>query len=154
MACLQSAEPSVLVSCRDNEKRGSSYRVGAVSTAAVKHAGSKGVSWANGRSLSYSDRFSFWRASAVQAAELQVIAGGGIAAALNEIAVLFERASGHKVVIRYGTAPELIKMAASDVRFDLGVAPQDVWTDAAARAQLQDILQAGWANGISRHSTK
>ena len=75
-------------------------------------------------------------ASAVQAAELQVIAGGGIAAALNEIAVLFERASGHKVVIRYGTAPELIKMAASDVRFDLGVAPQDVWTDAAARAQL------------------
>ncbi len=75
-------------------------------------------------------------ASAVQAAELQVIAGGGIAAALNEIAVLFERASGHKVVIRYGTAPELIKMAASDIRFDLGVAPQDVWTDAAARAQL------------------
>jgi molybdate transport system substrate-binding protein len=75
-------------------------------------------------------------ASAVQAAELRVIAGGGIAAALNEIAALFERASGHKVVIRYGTAPELIKMAASGVPFDLGVVPQDVWTDAAARTQL------------------
>jgi molybdate transport system substrate-binding protein len=74
--------------------------------------------------------------SAVQAAELQVIAGGGIAGPLNEIATLFERASGHKLVIRYGTAPELIKMATSGVPFDLGVVPQDVWKDAAARAQV------------------
>src|SRR5260370_10645983 len=78
-------------------------------------------------------------ASAMQAAELQVIAGGGVAAALNEIALLFERASGHTVVIRYGTAPELIKMAASGVRFDLAVAPQDVWNDVAARAQLAPV---------------
>jgi molybdate transport system substrate-binding protein len=75
-------------------------------------------------------------AAAVQAAELQVIAGGGITAALNEIAAMFERASGHKVVIRYGTAPELIKMATSGVPFDLGVVPRDVWKDAAARAQV------------------
>jgi molybdate transport system substrate-binding protein len=75
-------------------------------------------------------------AAAVQAAELQVIAGGGITAALNEIAAMFERASGYKVVIRYGTAPELIKMATSGVPFDLGVVPRDVWKDAAARAQV------------------
>jgi molybdate transport system substrate-binding protein len=74
--------------------------------------------------------------SIVQAAELQVIAGGGIAAPLNEIASLFERASGHKIVIRYGTTPELIKMATSGVQFDLGVVPEDVWKDAAARAQV------------------
>jgi molybdate transport system substrate-binding protein len=75
-------------------------------------------------------------ASAVQAAELQVIAGGGIAGPLNEIATLFERAFGHTLVIRYGTTPELIKMATSGVPFDLGVVPQDVWKDAAARAQV------------------
>jgi len=75
-------------------------------------------------------------ASAVQAAELQVIAGGGIAGSLNEIASLFERASGHKIVVRYGTTPELIKMATSGVQFDLGVVPHVVWKDAAARAQV------------------
>src|SRR4029453_9945483 len=49
---------------------------------------------------------------------------------------LFERASGNKVVIRYGTAPELIKMATSGAAFDVGVVPQDVWKDAAARARV------------------
>ncbi len=72
-------------------------------------------------------------ASAAQTAELQIIAGGGIAAPLNVIASGFERASGHKLVIRYGTTPELIKMATGGP-FDLGVVPQDVWKDAAARA--------------------
>ena len=74
--------------------------------------------------------------SAVEAAELHVIAGGGIAGPLNEIAARFERASGHKVVIRYGTAPELIKLATSGVPFDIAVVPQDVWKDAGARAQV------------------
>jgi molybdate transport system substrate-binding protein len=72
----------------------------------------------------------------VQAAELQIIAGYGIAGPLNDIAAQFERISGHKIAIRYGTAPELINMATSGAPFDLGVVPQAVWKDAAARAQI------------------
>ena len=59
--------------------------------------------------------------STVAAAELQVIAGGGIAGPLKEIVTQFENNSGHRIVIRYGTAPDLIKMATAGDPFDLGV---------------------------------
>ena len=69
------------------------------------------------------------------AADLQVIAGAGIAAPLKEIVAQFEKTTGHKLVIRYGTTPELIKMATSGP-FDLAVVPVDVMRNDAARARI------------------
>jgi hypothetical protein len=39
----------------------------------------------------------------VQAAELQILAGGAMAGPLTELAGPFESASGHKLVFRFGT---------------------------------------------------
>jgi molybdate transport system substrate-binding protein len=69
------------------------------------------------------------------AADLQVIAGAGIAAPLKEIVAQFEKTTGHKLAIRYGTTPELIKMATSSP-FDLAVVPVDVMRNDAARAKV------------------
>jgi molybdate transport system substrate-binding protein len=97
--------------------------------------------------------------SAVNAAELQVIAGGGIATPLKVIAAHFESASGHQLVIRFGTTPELIKMAATGGPVDLCVVPQDVLKDAAARAQFAqgptpDVARVGLAVAVRMGAPK
>jgi molybdate transport system substrate-binding protein len=72
----------------------------------------------------------------VLAANLQVIAGGGIAGALNELVKQYESATANKVTVRYGTTPELIKMATSGDPFDLTVVPSEFFKDEAARAKV------------------
>lgn len=72
----------------------------------------------------------------VQAAELQVLAGGAMTAPLKELGSQFESASGHKLVFRFGTTPELIKLAVSGGPFDLGIVPREVLRDAQAQAQF------------------
>jgi molybdate transport system substrate-binding protein len=72
----------------------------------------------------------------VPAVELQILAGGGIAGPLREIAAQFEGASGHQLVLRFGTTPELIKLATTGGPFDLAVVPREVFKDAAAQARF------------------
>jgi molybdate transport system substrate-binding protein len=84
----------------------------------------------------------------LQAAELQILAGGGMTAPLKELGAQFESASGHKLVFRFGTTPELIKLATSGGPFDLGVVPREVFKDAGAQAQFvsgptTDIARVG-----------
>jgi molybdate transport system substrate-binding protein len=84
----------------------------------------------------------------VRAAELQVLAGGAMTVPMKEIAAQFESATGHKLVFRFGTTPELIKLATTGGPFDLGVVPREVFKDAAAQAQFMsgatiDIARVG-----------
>jgi molybdate transport system substrate-binding protein len=72
----------------------------------------------------------------VQAAELRVLAGGAMTKIWGEVKPKFEQASGHKLIIRFGTTPELIKLATTGGPFDLGVVPQAVFNDAAAQARF------------------
>ncbi len=82
-----------------------------------------------------------------QAAELQILAGGAMTAPMKDLATRFEKTSGHKIVIRFGTTPELIKMVTTAGPFDIAVVPVDVLKDAAARAQVAsgptDIARVG-----------
>jgi molybdate transport system substrate-binding protein len=67
-----------------------------------------------------------WGSADVQAAEVQVLAGGAMTAAIKQLGAQFESASGHKLVIRFGTTPELIKLATTGGPFDVGIVPQEV----------------------------
>jgi molybdate transport system substrate-binding protein len=82
-----------------------------------------------------------------EAAELQVLAGGGIAGPLKDIAAGFQSASGHSLVIRYGTTPELIRMMTTGGPFDLVVVPREVFRDAATPALVagptEDVARVG-----------
>jgi molybdate transport system substrate-binding protein len=75
------------------------------------------------------------------AAELKVLAGGSLRSVLTELGPQFERASGHKLVIHFDTTPNLIKAAASDEPFDLGVVPIDVFKDDAAKAKFKPQIE-------------
>jgi molybdate transport system substrate-binding protein len=71
-----------------------------------------------------------------QAAELRVLTGGAMTTIWGELKPKFEQASGHKLTIRFGTTPELIKLATTGGPFDLGVVPREVFKDPAAQGQF------------------
>lgn len=73
------------------------------------------------------------------AADLKLLAGGGIARPLDELARQFE-ATGHQLAIRYGTTPDLIKMAVAGEPFDAVVVPREVFADPGAKARVADPL--------------
>jgi len=97
--------------------------------------------------------------ASVRAAELKVIAGGGMTVPLKELVPQFERASGHKVDIQFAATPELIKMATSGNPLDAAVVPVNVMQDAGARAKFApeptiDIARVGFGVAIKAGSSR
>jgi molybdate transport system substrate-binding protein len=97
--------------------------------------------------------------TSTHAAELKVLAGGGIMGPLQEIAPQFERASGHKLTIQYGATPDLIKIATSGAPFDLGVTPREVLANADARAKFApgastDVARVGFGVAVRSGAPK
>jgi len=77
----------------------------------------------------------------LRAAELKILAGGSTTGWMNELGAQFERASGHKLVIHFDTAPNLIKLATSGQPFDLGIVPIDVFKNDDAKAKFGPTVE-------------
>ena len=95
----------------------------------------------------------------VQAAELRVLAGGAMTQIWSELKPKFEQTAGHKLIIRFGTTPELIRLATTGGPFDLGVVPQAVFKDAGAQAQFVvgptiDIARVGLGVAVRSGGSK
>jgi molybdate transport system substrate-binding protein len=95
----------------------------------------------------------------VQAAEIRVLAGGAMTTVWGELKPKFEQASGHKLIVRFGTTPELIKLATTGGPFDLGVVPREVFKDTAAQARFvvgptTDIARVGLGVAVRSGASK
>jgi molybdate transport system substrate-binding protein len=64
-------------------------------------------------------------ATAAQAADIVVLSTNAAKEALHEIVPLFERASGHKVTITYGSGPSVIEKVKAGVAGDLFIGPDE-----------------------------
>lgn len=94
-----------------------------------------------------------------RAAEVKVLAGGGLTPAFKDIVPRFEQASGHKLSVQFAATPDLIRAATSGAPFDLGVVPGEVFKDASARARfapdaLANIARAGFGIAVRAGAAK
>jgi molybdate transport system substrate-binding protein len=94
----------------------------------------------------------------VRAAELRVLAGGGMTNELGALGPVFERATGHKVSFVFAATPELIRLATSSP-FDAAVVPAEVYLNDAARAKFAagsvvDVARVGFGVAVKAGASR
>jgi molybdate transport system substrate-binding protein len=97
--------------------------------------------------------------AASQAADLKVLAGGSLTVILGELGPQFEKATGHKLVVEFGSTPQLIKQVVSGAPFDLGVVPAELFKDAAAKVRFApgptiDVARVGYGVAVRAGASK
>jgi molybdate transport system substrate-binding protein len=83
----------------------------------------------------------FVQGVAAMAAEVKVMAGGGMSGAFGELVPQFERATGHKIVIQYGGGGTLRKQIEAGEAFDLVIIDS---------AEVDDLIKQGKIAGDTR----
>jgi molybdate transport system substrate-binding protein len=76
-------------------------------------------------------------ATGSQAAEIKVLATGALSEAFKEIVPQFERASGHKLTVKYAASPVVIKQIEAGEPFDVAIAVAGPMNDAAKQGFLR-----------------
>ena len=93
------------------------------------------------------------------AAEVKVLSAGGIRPPLEELAPQFERASGHKVALKFVGGPAIKRELEAGGAFDLVVAPPDVIDDLiksnkVAKGTRTDLARAGVGLAVRKGAPK
>ncbi len=92
------------------------------------------------------------------AAEIKVLSGTGSRAIVEELALQFERASGHKLVIRFEGNAELKRKIEADETFDVAILNPPVINDLIKAGKIvgerADIGQAGIGVGVRAGAPK
>jgi len=96
---------------------------------------------------------------AAGAADINVLSAGGIRPPLEQLVPQFERASGHKVAIKFVGGPTVKREIDAGGAFDLVIAPPEVLEDLVkagklAAASRADIARAGVGLGIRAGAPK
>lgn len=73
---------------------------------------------------------------AANAAEIKILAGGAIAGVLTELGPSFERATGHKLVIQYGLAPQVKQRIEGGEAFDVVILSPGPMDDLAKQGKI------------------
>ncbi|MEO7403317.1 MAG: substrate-binding domain-containing protein [Burkholderiales bacterium] len=75
--------------------------------------------------------------SAAMAADIKVMSAGAVEPGLEKLAEAFHKTSGHKVIIKYGTAPQLAKRLAEGEAADILIAPPRVLDDQVKAGKVE-----------------